>query len=143
MLFLSLLHPIPSQVQREVNEVQTSLSHVINKLCALENVDSIHFLDAPRYLFVAKQVAVQYPNLLESVIINSYQAYLPPTVLADKWRFGSHASHSPSAIMRFATAGRFAVFSVLLTTLQAFGASPFALQRMLIRVVQPWVLTGM
>ena len=61
----------------EVWEVAQDLSHTIGQLCMLEERRERIFLDAPKYLFVSTNVAKEFPHLLESIIVRTYEAHLP------------------------------------------------------------------
>lgn len=128
---------VPDLVSSEVNAVSDLLRLTVEKLCCSKDFDQRHFLDTPKYLFVSTNVAKKYPNLLESMIVNSYQNHLPGE-LSKKWHFGS--------VGRINRPGGFRGFFLslpLIAVLQFIGASPFVFQRIIIRLIQPWILTAL
>jgi hypothetical protein len=126
---------IPSLVWKEVNAAYRLIQTTIDELCNINAPKMDYILNAPAYLFVSTNVAKQYPQLIESIIINTYQTHLPGE-LYKKWK------HSASTLYVSPRNARFGVMSVIMATLQTIGASPFALQRMIIRVSQPVILAG-
>lgn len=127
---------IPSLVWKEVNAAYKLIQVTIDELCNI-NTSRVtdYVLNAPDYLFVSTNVAKQYPNLIESIIIKTYQSHLPGE-LYKKWKYGSSTLYlSPHN-------ARFGIMSMIMVILQTIGASPFVLQRMIIRVSQPVILAG-
>jgi hypothetical protein len=127
---------VPRLVSEEVHKVARKLHAAIAQLCAPETVDSPYFLDAPAYLFVSTAVAKKFPNQLESMVVRAYHSHLPG-MLSNKWHFGPAARIERSRIVRTAS-----VVAAVLTGLQVAAASPFIFQRIVIRIAQPWLLTG-
>jgi hypothetical protein len=137
---------VPRLVSEEVHKVATILHTAITQLCVPESsrddLDKHHVLDAPSYLFVSTAVARKFPNYLESMVVRAYHSHLPG-MLANKWRFGpvSYIDHSH----RSGVLGMLRTLSLTATVLaglQIAAASPFILQRVVIRIAQPWLLTG-
>ena len=127
---------IPSLVWKEVNSAYKLIQTTIDELCNINTGVSNYVLNAPEYLFVSTNVAKQYPDLIESIIIKTYQTHLPGE-LYKKWKHGSSKLYmSPTHNTRFG------IMSVIMLMLQTIGASPFALQRVIIRVSQPIILAG-
>lgn len=126
---------IPSLVWKEVNAAYKLIQTTIDELCNINAPATDYVLNAPDYLFVSTNVAKQYPQLIESIIINTYQTHLPGE-LYKKWK------QSASTLYVSPRNARFGVMSVIMATLQTIWASPFALQRMIIRVSQPVILAG-
>ncbi len=136
---------VPDLVTKEVFQAADALKQTINNLCCLGSTDERFFLDAPGYLFVSTNIAKKHPELLESMIVRSYQNHQPSPIMADKWHFGT-ATH---ATVNEGNGGVGSVWSrhvVLLAStmaaLQVFAASPFVFQRFVLRLLQPWLLTG-
>jgi hypothetical protein len=127
---------VPRLVSEEVNRAAFKMHLAVSQLCAPETVDSNYFLDAPAYLFVSTAVAKKFPNHLESMVVRAYQSHLPG-MLADKWQFGPAARFNRSSMVRAAT-----LMTAIFVSLQAAAASPFIIQRLVIRISQPWLLTG-
>jgi hypothetical protein len=186
---------IPDLVKREVVAVGDALTHTISKVCdakygpsgeglvavdhdspvstprivsprmATMNADNL-CLDAPQYFFVSQGVAKKFPNLVESVIVQSYHTYSPGE-LSKKWvkrfvRREDDTTHeeiveesnpvqkclmkscpwafNTSAFPTFNRIGlSFGVSFVLIQLLIRFGASSPRLQRIVIHSVQPMV----
>lgn len=126
---------IPSLVWKEVNAAYKIIQTTIDELCNINTLNTNYVLNAPEYLFVSTNVAKQYPELIESIIIKTYQSHLPGE-LYKKWKYGS------SKLYMSPRNARFGIMSVIMVMLQTIGASPFALQRMIIRVSQPVILAG-
>jgi hypothetical protein len=156
---------VPSLANEEVSTVEARLNDVVDKLCAVHNEDGSEgrgrrststapalpstpvlseadkiILNAPKYLFISTNVAAQFPKLLESMIVRSYQTCYPGE-LSKKWKFGS-------ALLSFSNVGyraskSFRLVAVMVTCLQFIGAAPFVLQRTFIRLLQPWLLSAL
>lgn len=127
---------VPSLVQSEVHRVADLLYSAIDQLCAPETAETNHFLDAPSYLYVSVAVAKKFPRLLESMVVRAFNSHLPG-LLADKWHFGPVARINRSSAFR-----TFSLMATVLAGLQVAAASPFVIQRIVIRTVQPWLLMG-
>uniref|UniRef100_A0A7S3MF64 Uncharacterized protein n=1 Tax=Spumella elongata TaxID=89044 RepID=A0A7S3MF64_9STRA len=128
---------IPVLVSDEVRRVGESIIEVVQHLCTDSSVESRFFLNAPDYLFVSTNVAKQFPHLMESILVQAYQNHLPGEV-SHKWQTGSIARMHRRNRRRNAT-----VFGTILRTLQYMGMAPFLIHRMMIRFVQPFMLTGL
>lgn len=66
------------------------LSDTVAALCVNENKyeEKKIVLNAPNYLFVATNLAKRFPSIMESLIVLSYQSYLPGEI-SKKWFFVS------------------------------------------------------
>ena len=124
-------------------------------------------LDAPQYLFVSQGVAQKFPNLVESVIVQSYHTYSPGE-LSKKWvkrfvrRGDEDVSHdeiietsnpmqkclmkscpwafNSSAFPTFNRIGlSFGITFILVQFMIRFGASSPRFQRIIIHSLQPMV----
>jgi len=128
---------VPNLVTNEIRSALDSLNVAINSLCAASSADSRLFLNAPKYLFVSTNLSQQHPELLESMIIQSYFSYLPGEV-SKKWRYNSTLVPVESSfIFRLR---HVVVFLSLM--LQVFGTTPFLVQKIVIRLTQPIILAG-
>ena len=78
---------VPDLVSGEVAEVAALLKETITTLCIKDKAETQCLLQAPEYLFVSTRVASAFPDLLESIVIRTYESYLPGQ-LSRKWRFG-------------------------------------------------------
>jgi hypothetical protein len=127
---------VPSLVHSEVSRAFHFLDEAITTLCfASPDDNQIYFLDAPQYLFVSVNVTNKFPDLLESHIVRAYRNHAPIESMSRQWR-GSDVSFT-------AKYRRWAVLvASLVTTLQIIAASPFIIQRILIRLLQPWILAA-
>lgn len=163
---------LPSLVANEVSRVHGLLNDTLAFLCAqssqiliganaytnnYESNSQRIFLNAPDFLFVSMQIARAYPTLLESMIVQSYQQYLPGE-LARKWRDSSrwrgllqsnpstenssdakeekkdqeHHSWRQVSVVLFALSG-----------LQMMATFPFFLQKIVLRFLQPFLFAGL
>ncbi|CAE7472509.1 unnamed protein product [Symbiodinium microadriaticum] len=125
-------------IETEVQSVSFTLHQAVQKICSniVDNVPMI--LDAPRYLYVSTNLAQRFPNLLESVIVQSYHTYSPGE-LSHKWK-ASHYGFSPSFTpwaRSNSRVRRFTISAVVIGILQRMGAMSPALQRVCIHTLQP------
>ncbi len=128
---------VPNLVSNEIQSALDSLNAAISKLCTTTSVDGRLFLNAPRFLFVSTNVSQQYPELLESIIIQSHFSYLPGE-LSKKWRYNSTLIPVESSFM-FRLRNLVVFFSLML---QLLGTTPFLVQKVVIRLTQPIILAG-
>lgn len=128
---------IPTLVSSEVRGVGESVIEVVQHLCANGSMESEMFLNAPEYLFVSTNVAKKFPHLMESILVQAYVSHLPGE-LAKTWHEVTMARMN-----RHQTVGRVAILASVLATLQYLGTAPFIIHRMFIRLVQPFVLSGL
>jgi hypothetical protein len=107
------------------------------------NADPRHVLNAPDYLFVSTVIANAHPEMMESIMVRSYTSYLPGE-LAKKWQMGNMHKFVANQQMlgRGWTWARISLLGTVLVLLQNIGALPFLFQRILIRFIQPFLLTG-
>ncbi len=129
---------VPNLVSNEINKALDSLNAAINKLCSTTSVDGRLFLNAPKFLFVSTNLSQQYPELLESIIIQSYFSYLPGE-LGKKWQYNNTLIPVESSFM-FRLRNLVVFFSLLL---QLLGTTPFLVQKIIIRLTQPIILAGL
>ena len=131
---------IPSLVSSEVERVNKVLSDVLDQLCAQSadsNAYASSILNAPEYLFVSANIAKANPQLMESIIVLSYQSHLPGE-LSHTWTHGtsSHrSSHRNGGGFRY-----IALLGMVLSLLQTLATAPSVLHRVFIRFSQPFFL---
>jgi hypothetical protein len=101
------------------------------------------FVNAPPHLFVSVKLARMRPQLLESMIVGSYRHHLPGEI-CKTWPHSGRSENStgwawpainvplPRSVMRG-----------LALSLQLFIGVPFIYQRVVLRLVQPVVFSGM
>jgi hypothetical protein len=99
-------------------------------------------LDAPRYLFVSTNVSQRFPHLLESVIIQSYHTCSPPDH-STPWSRAHSASSSSSSFWWTRGSRSRGAKSFLTSLMQQFGSTSPALQRFLIHLAQPLLVSSL
>ena len=129
---------IPSLVVEEVQQASAALREVAASLCSSERHDTKYILNAPDYLFISTQVARAFPTLMESTIVRSFHTHLPGQ-LSLKWSMGSVERIKQHNVLLRAVP----LMTTLLFTFQYMATAPFILQRMFIRFIQPFFLTGL
>ncbi len=128
---------VPNLVVNEVQDALNALNIAINKVCSVSYTDSRLFLNAPNFLFVSTNLCREFPDLLESIIIQSYHSYLPGE-LAKKWQYRTNILTSETGFM-FRLRNLVVFLSLLLKLL---GTTPFLVQKVFIRLTQPVILAG-
>ena len=126
---------VPLLVSGEVRKVGDSIIEVINDLCSKNVLDTRLFLNAPDYLFVSTNVAKNFPHLMESILIQSYFNHVPGE-LAKMWQVGTIAR-----IHRYQNFRSFTLLATLLSTIQVMATAPFIFHRLVVRFLQPVVLS--
>jgi len=121
---------IPDLVTAEVRSASFAMQQAVQKVCTATADVSNVILDAPRYLFVSTNVAKRFPNLLESVIVQSYHTHSPGEI-GKKWKFVNSQPRAGSRIRNFLAT------SLILTAFQHLGATSPTLQRVFIHSIQP------
>jgi hypothetical protein len=133
---------VPYLVSKEVNAVYALMQQTVEHLC--EDVYFAHravCLNAPRYLFVSHQLADAFPQLMESTLVKAYSNHLPGQAgmlwlnklnKIDKQEYnrGSATTWLPKAFL-----------ISLLVQIAAY--APMQLQKMLIRVLEPMILSAL
>jgi hypothetical protein len=136
---------IPNLVTQEIQTVHFALRQSIDAICNKGIRNPQFFLDAPNYLFVSTSISKHFPNLIESVIIQSYHYHLPGE-LAKKWMV-----RQPHEVLRQIQGRRrltlkglfnFTLTSIMIHFLTTLGASSATLQRMIVHSLQPLLLTS-
>jgi len=128
---------VPNLVVNEVQDALNALNIAINKVCSVSYADSRLFLNAPNFLFVSTNLCREFPDLLESIIIQSYYSYLPGE-LSKKWQYRTNILNSETGFV-FRLRNLVVFLSLLLKLL---GTTPFLVQKVFIRLTQPVILAG-
>jgi hypothetical protein len=125
---------IPNLVAKEVKQSWIQIMNTINKLTDITSETVTYLIDAPRYLFVSTNLAKEFPNLPESSIITAYHNHLPGE-MSKKWHIDRNTlmglNIENNILIRFVT------FNTIINILKSLGASPFMIQRMVIRISSP------
>jgi hypothetical protein len=125
---------IPNLVANEVKLVWTKIMNTIDKITSIEQSNIKYFIDAPQYLFVSTNLAKIFPKLLESSIINAYHNHLPGQS-SSKWHIDRSSLMGLNSNNH--TWIRFLTYTTIISILKFLGASPFVIQRMIIRITSP------
>ena len=129
---------IPNLVASEVSRVNIVLSDAIVNLCSKDvKQDDNVILDATEYLFVSTNLAKNYSNTMESMLILSYHTYLPGEI-AKKWQHGVSAR-----IHRHNQVHQSLLMVTMFLLLQSMATMPFIFHQMFIRFTQPFFLFGL
>eukprot|EP01035_Chromulina_nebulosa_P027316 gene27316-35900_t len=141
---------IPKLAAKEVIAAHRVLLDLVDTFCQtdsqpLPNSEMKGPLNAPDYLFVSTNVAKAFPSLMESLIIQSYLTPLPGES-AKNWRlsrwqqFLNHIQtpHRGNIFYRI-----FLTASMTVLALLEYGATaPYLLQKMFVRLCQPFLVSG-
>jgi len=126
---------IPNLVAKEVKQSWTTIMDIIEHLTTTNStIRSSYLIDAPTYLFVSTNLANEFPNLPESSIIAAYHNHLPGE-MSKKWHIDRSIIIGLSGDNN--TWIRFLTFTTVVSSLKYLGASPFMIQRMIIRITSP------
>ena len=128
---------IPALVSDEVRAVGDSIKEVVYNLSQVEPENSRFFLNAPEFLFVSTNLAKKFPQLMESILVQSYYSHVPGE-LAKKWQVGAVAR-----IHRYYRLRNVTALTTILGSLQLMGTAPFIVHRMFVRFTQPIVLSAL
>ncbi len=90
---------VPDIIGKEVKRALTLLFEATEKLSSSVIPDEHFILNAPSYLFLSTNVAKEFPNLLESMIVSSYHSHLPGE-LAKKWELKVHRKREKTIARR-------------------------------------------
>jgi len=140
---------VPTLVSSEVQFANSIIIDTVNNLCKVNEEDNVgsssgkHLVNAPDYLFVSTNVAKAYPNLMESIIIQTYSNHLPGE-LAKKWSGGGFMRRvmTRSNQRSRGILGITAVLTLILSVMQYAATAPYMIQRMFVRFCQPFLLSG-
>jgi len=143
-------HLASRDVLQAVDTLQATVAGVItNRIMvdaqfrSLKPADRV--LDAGEFFSVSNLVAKRFPHLMESSIVLSYQSLLPGPI-AKQWKYPSAASSSSSSWLSIGSWSQEqisrSISLALIVAMQLVGASPFAMQRFMVRMMQPWLLAS-
>jgi hypothetical protein len=134
---------VPRAVAAEVSAAAATLTALVEtvvQLSAPRNKKTGFFLNAAGQLFVSVKLARSHPQLLESMIVGTYTHHLPGQI-CKTWPHCKAAEETrevavtkpfiPRSLMR----GFMLVVQMCLTT-------PYVYQRVILRLVQPVILSG-
>lgn len=129
---------IPSAVTNEVRAAFVNVKQIVQNVCAGAYSAFDGALDAPRYFFVSNMLAVQFPHLMESVIVRSYHTYLPNMDLCRHWSGSRVVSQwTWRRVMRVLT-----ISAIATNSLRYFAVLPAELQRLIVHMLQPIVFSA-
>jgi hypothetical protein len=117
----------PDLAWSDVRSVGVALQQAIETVCSSTVPTSAPLLDAPKYLFVSTNVALEFPDLVESMVVRAYHSSSPGP-LSLKWRSKGNQARV-----------------ITLTTLMIAILTIFTpqQQKMLIHILQPLVISGL
>jgi hypothetical protein len=152
---LWLNYCVPDLVRKEVKKATLVINQVVDQITTAASGSSgrsILFLDATAYLFASTKVAKAHPTLLESIVVLHYQSHLPGE-LSRAWPHCKRVAENDVVIVeRNSALGRvfgfipgfiLSVGITVVLTLQLLGTTSFSFQRVVIRFVQPLLLSGL
>jgi hypothetical protein len=149
---------VPSLVvSAEMRKVVIVIEGIIDRLCdfsppqqSSQDTTAIPILiNAPEYLFVSTKVAKSFPHLMESILIRTFITHLPGEV-SKLWLNRSSWFDIKLAAERGVERGthvlrRISTSVTLIlaaAAMQLIGAAPYELQRMVVRLLQPFFFSG-
>ena len=141
---------VPLLASREVHVAHRVLMDLVEKFCdqgsPMKFPDSECYLNAPDFLFVSTNVSKSFPSLMESTIIQSYHSCFPGEN-AKRWQrtrlqrlfesFRSLSDRRNGAVRYFLLA-----MTIILTFAEYCATVPYLLQRMLVRLIEPFFVAG-
>jgi hypothetical protein len=143
---------VPQFVNEEVAVAAETLKHLVQTVAGDEEYVDLEdgalmtenvYVNAPVHLFVSVKVAQAFPQLLESLIVSAYQSQLPGKI-STTWphcRQGRPPAQSEDVTTAKAGLLRGVTRSLTLVLL-VFIATPFAYQRIALRLFQPLFFTA-
>lgn len=127
---------VPSMVYKQVNNVYTIVFNLINKMFNHKS-DTINntelLLDAPKHLFISTNVAKYYLNNFESLIVLGYSSCFPGEI-SKIWYEETKKYYNNYSLWKNI------LLTVFLLALQLLSSFPFAVQRIIIKFIQPSLL---
>lgn len=128
---------IPDLACNEIRSASFAIQQTLQRLCSFATQGTAGVLDATRYLFVSTNLAMVFPDLIESVIVLSYHNHLPGEI-GKHWKFteGIAGTRYASRVVKFTITG------LLTSYLQKLGATSPTLQRVLVHSLQPLFLSA-
>ena len=148
---------IPKLVSEDVAVTMKTVKHAINLAFEKEKAPTV--LNSPKFFFVSRHLAEEFPNLFESSVVLAFQSYFPPSDLdtttavktteaddndddVNSWGLNSHdvrvrrrKKKKKSVLMSFMQ--RLNVSVLVLSTLQHLGTVPIRFQQVIIHTLQP------
>ena len=106
-------------------------------MCATDKEDGRLFLNAPEFLFISTRVAKKFPQLMESILVQSFFSHVPGE-LSKKWQVGVIAR-----IHRYYRLRNVTILTTVLSGLQLLGTAPFIVHRMFVRSPSPFVFSAL
>jgi hypothetical protein len=142
---------IPDLARYEIRSVSFTLQQILQNLW-VTSTGPPPLLDVPSYLYVSVNVANHFPHLLESSIIRSYHTHSPGE-FAKKWKptfknrmflslFGGGGNGSGSGSVGRNRTRYFPLTTLLVKGLQQFGSVNLSLQRGIVHLVQPLIVSA-
>jgi hypothetical protein len=152
-----LNYSVPAFVNTEVTAAVATLRDLIQKVMVTSQlrtkathrrqaVVNSFFLNAPSHLFVSTKLAGMFPNLLESLIVNSYVHHLPGKVCLGWPHYRGHAAYQSSADpgpQRAVARSTALMLAFVALLVQGALTVPFGYQKVFIRLVQPLVFSAL
>jgi hypothetical protein len=153
---------VPCFVRDDVTTAAATLTALVNRVAApseeggvdkgksvrLEQAQQF-FLNAPAHMFTSVRLAKALPQLLESMIVGAYTHHLPGEVCKTWPHYKQHLAEQQLTLpetTQHSTAVRSRWLAALARggtlAMQAFITIPYLYQRVLIRFVQPVLLSG-
>ena len=119
---------VPDVIGKEVKRALRLLFEATEKLSTSVVPDEHFILNAPSYLFLSTNVAKEFPNLLESMIVSSYHSHLPGE-LAKKWELKVHRKREKKIVRR-----------MWHSFMRFMAASNIMIRKAIFRIFQPCIL---
>lgn len=153
-----LNYSVPAFVNNEVTAAVAILRELIQRLVVTSQLTAksakrrqavvdAYFLNAPSHLFVSTKLAAYFPNLLESMIVNSFVHHLPGKMCLTWPHYRSYDAYQScdgtERLQRGVARGTALAVAFTALLVQGVLTVPFGYQKVFIRVVQPMVFSGM
>ena len=143
-------YTIPKQVIKEVATTMAAVKKSIE--IAFAKKKHTTSLDSPKYFFVSRKMAEQFPTLFESSIVLAFQSSFPPAVLDatnnltgqdDMVDYGLREHEVPvrSDKHKMSFARRFSFSMLSMVVLRYLGTVPIRVQQVIIHTVQPILIS--
>lgn len=134
---------IPYVVRKKVCEAYTILFELIDKICNINkdkyNSISCKYLNVPSILYVSTNVAKHYPDIIESVIVSSYNTCFPGKI-SSIWNKSTYKLYEKQDTLYTITSVSICCITGIVFLIQAISTFPFMFQRIIIKFVQPVIL---
>jgi len=132
---------VPSLVRDDVKEAVEALYRSID-MAFSEKTPSKLVVDVPQFLFVSTQIARHFPTLFESGIVLSYHTYLGGRIAERIREDVFKSSWNTSTAIRYYL-NRFLTSITVVGIMKSIGTAPVPVQRLIVHIVQPALLTGL